>query len=169
MLLCEDSGALSIWASNDDVWKTWTELITVAEHDDAALGVDCLDSGKEYVTVGADGNIKVCKFLTNNILYPTYNIPKVWHLYFLYSSSPIMNYCAENTILKKKGCYNYYFYKIITLFYENVCIYIGICLWHQVKRSHSTSPLEVAHQINFVNRAIRAIILHCFVHVYNDY
>ncbi|XP_026329585.1 methylosome protein 50-like [Hyposmocoma kahamanoa] len=59
LLLCEDSGALSVWATNDDVWKTWSELITVAEHDDAALAVDCLDSGKEYVTVGADGNIKI--------------------------------------------------------------------------------------------------------------
>lgn len=67
-MLCEDSGAVSIWASNDDVWKTWSELITVAEHDDAALAVDCLDSGKEYVTVGADGNIKVCLFL----IYKTY-------------------------------------------------------------------------------------------------
>lgn len=52
---------MSVWANNDDVWKTWSEQITVAEHDAAALAVDCLDCGQEYVTVGADGNIKVCK------------------------------------------------------------------------------------------------------------
>lgn len=32
----------------------------MAEHDDGALAVDCLYPGKEYVTVGADGNAKVC-------------------------------------------------------------------------------------------------------------
>ncbi|XP_072944086.1 methylosome protein WDR77-like [Epargyreus clarus] len=57
VLLCEDSGALSIWSCGDDVWKVWLGDITVAEHDDAIMAVDRLD--KDYVTVGADGNIKV--------------------------------------------------------------------------------------------------------------
>ncbi|KAL0893805.1 hypothetical protein ABMA27_013935 [Loxostege sticticalis] len=60
VLLCEDSGAVSIWTvSKDGAWKQWSEEISVAEHDDAVLAVDCLHSEQEYVTAGADGNIKV--------------------------------------------------------------------------------------------------------------
>lgn len=59
LFICEDSGAVSIWTTHDDVWKQWNEEISVAEHDDAILTVDCLEPGKEYVTAGADGNIKV--------------------------------------------------------------------------------------------------------------
>lgn len=61
VLLCEDSGAVSIWTTPDEhqAWQIWREEKSVAEHDFAALAVDCLDPGKEYVTVGADGNAKV--------------------------------------------------------------------------------------------------------------
>lgn len=59
VLLCEDSGAVSIWTTSDDAWKQWTEELSVAEHDDVILSVDCLESGKKYVTAGADGNVKV--------------------------------------------------------------------------------------------------------------
>ncbi|XP_045785127.1 methylosome protein 50-like [Maniola jurtina] len=60
VLLCEDSGALSIWTCNvDDAWNEWSEDMSVAEHDGAVLAVDCLDPGNQYVTVGDDGNIKV--------------------------------------------------------------------------------------------------------------
>ncbi|CAG9783669.1 unnamed protein product [Diatraea saccharalis] len=60
VLLCEDNGTVSVWsASKDEAWKQWTEDVSVAEHDDAVLTVDCLQSEKEYVTAGADGNIKV--------------------------------------------------------------------------------------------------------------
>ncbi|XP_063821680.1 methylosome protein WDR77-like [Ostrinia nubilalis] len=60
VLLCEDSGAISIWTvSHNDSWKQWSEEKSVAEHDDSVLAVDCLQSEKEYVTAGADGNIKV--------------------------------------------------------------------------------------------------------------
>ncbi|KAJ0183933.1 hypothetical protein K1T71_000356 [Dendrolimus kikuchii] len=61
VFLCEDSGAVSVWtkSSGKDVWHDWVEDISVSEHDDAALVVDCLYPGKDYVTAGADGNIKV--------------------------------------------------------------------------------------------------------------
>ncbi|KAI5641800.1 methylosome protein 50-like [Phthorimaea operculella] len=60
VLLCEDNGTLSVWGSlPDDAWKTWTQEVMVAEHDEAILAVDCLDPGQEYVTAGADGNVKV--------------------------------------------------------------------------------------------------------------
>lgn len=61
MLLCEDSGAVSIWTTPEEkqAWQLWKEEKSVSEHDNAALAVDCLDPGKEYVTVGADGNAKV--------------------------------------------------------------------------------------------------------------
>ncbi|KAJ0181622.1 hypothetical protein K1T71_002344 [Dendrolimus kikuchii] len=61
VFLCEDSGAVSVWAKSESkhIWHEWVEDISVAEHDDAALVVDCLSPGKEYVTAGADGNIKV--------------------------------------------------------------------------------------------------------------
>ncbi|XP_068629900.1 methylosome protein WDR77-like [Battus philenor] len=59
VFLCEDSGAVSIWTMQDDVWKQWDEELSVAEHDDAVLSLDCLQPGKEYVTTGADGSVKV--------------------------------------------------------------------------------------------------------------
>ncbi|XP_013186477.2 methylosome protein WDR77 [Amyelois transitella] len=60
VLLCEDNGRVSIWSSScDDVWKMWSEDVSVAEHDDAVLAVDCISLESEYVTAGADGNIKV--------------------------------------------------------------------------------------------------------------
>ncbi|XP_050344804.1 methylosome protein 50-like [Nymphalis io] len=60
IFLCEDSGAVSLWSSKeDDAWNQWGEDLSVAEHDGAVLSVDCLDPNKEYVTAGADGNIKV--------------------------------------------------------------------------------------------------------------
>ncbi|CAH2074137.1 unnamed protein product, partial [Iphiclides podalirius] len=59
VFLCEDSGAVSLWTTHEDVWKQWNEELSVAEHDDAILAVDCLNPGKEYVTAGADGNVKV--------------------------------------------------------------------------------------------------------------
>ncbi|XP_032514058.2 methylosome protein WDR77-like [Danaus plexippus] len=59
ILLCEDSGAVSIWNNKDDAWKQWSEELSVAEHDGGVMAVDCLSPGKEYVTVGADGNVKV--------------------------------------------------------------------------------------------------------------
>ncbi|CAK1582013.1 unnamed protein product [Parnassius mnemosyne] len=59
VFLCEDSGAVSIWTTNDDAWKQWNEELSVAEHDDAVLAVECLSPGKEYITAGGDGNVKV--------------------------------------------------------------------------------------------------------------
>lgn len=61
MLLCEDSGSLSVWSheNNQNAWNAWTDEAAVAEHDDMAMGVECLDPGQHYVTVGADGNAKV--------------------------------------------------------------------------------------------------------------
>ncbi|XP_045542924.1 methylosome protein 50-like [Papilio machaon] len=59
VLLCEDSGAVSVWTTSDEAWKQWTEELSVAEHDDMVLSVDCLESGKKYITAGADGNVKV--------------------------------------------------------------------------------------------------------------
>ncbi|XP_053625621.1 methylosome protein WDR77-like [Plodia interpunctella] len=60
LLLCQDNGSVSIWSSScDEVWKMWSEDVSVAEHDDAVLAVDCLTPETEYVTAGADGNIKV--------------------------------------------------------------------------------------------------------------
>lgn len=70
MFIVEDSGAVSVWSKNDD--KTacyeWMKDISVAQHDDAALVVDCLSPGSEYITAGADGNIKV---------------DKIYHIYFM--------------------------------------------------------------------------------------
>lgn len=64
VLICEDSGAVSIWSKTaDNPWQEWMEDKSVAEHDDGALALDCLSPGKEYVTVGADGNAKVCLVL----------------------------------------------------------------------------------------------------------
>lgn len=61
VLICEDNGALGIFSKTDDnPWQEWMEDKSVAEHDDGTLAVDCLHPGKEYVTVGADGNAKVC-------------------------------------------------------------------------------------------------------------
>ncbi|KAM3963538.1 methylosome protein WDR77 [Aphomia sociella] len=60
VLLCEDSGSVSVWSTTcDDAWKLWNEEVSAAEHDDAALAVDCLVPEKEYITVGGDGNIKI--------------------------------------------------------------------------------------------------------------
>ncbi|CAB3236453.1 unnamed protein product [Arctia plantaginis] len=61
VLLCEDSGALSIWshANEQNAWNQWIDEVSVAEHDDMVMGVDCLDPGHHYVTVGADGHAKV--------------------------------------------------------------------------------------------------------------
>ncbi|KAG6449555.1 methylosome protein 50 isoform X2 [Manduca sexta] len=63
ILLCEDSGAVSIWCTSDEdqhnAWHQWTEEVSAAEHDNAALAVDCLSPDAEYVTVGADGHGKV--------------------------------------------------------------------------------------------------------------
>ncbi|XP_059054295.1 methylosome protein WDR77-like [Achroia grisella] len=59
VLLCEDSGAVSIWSTTCDAWKLWNEDISAAEHDDAALAVGCLVPEKEYITVGGDGNVKI--------------------------------------------------------------------------------------------------------------
>lgn len=60
VLLCEDSGAVSVWStSSEDAWKFWNEDVSAAEHDDAALAIGCLVPEKEYITVGGDGNIKI--------------------------------------------------------------------------------------------------------------
>ncbi|KAL4702513.1 hypothetical protein ACJJTC_001398 [Scirpophaga incertulas] len=60
VLLCEDNGTVSIWSfSNGDVWQQWEREAFASEHDNAVLAVDCLESRKEYVTSGADGNVKV--------------------------------------------------------------------------------------------------------------
>ncbi|XP_039747314.1 methylosome protein 50-like [Pararge aegeria] len=60
VLLGDDNGALSIWTCNaDDAWDQWNEDMSVAEHDGGVMAMDCLTPGNEYVTVGADGNIKV--------------------------------------------------------------------------------------------------------------
>lgn len=50
---------MSIWNNKDDAWKQWSEELSVAEHDGGVMAVDCLSPGKEYVTVGADSNVKV--------------------------------------------------------------------------------------------------------------
>lgn len=61
LILCEDSGSVSVWSKSDGqhAWHEWTEEASVAEHDDTALAIDCLTPEKEYITAGADGNIKV--------------------------------------------------------------------------------------------------------------
>lgn len=60
VLFCEDNGAITIWSSTkDEVWQLWNQESSVAEHDDAVLAVDCLQSEQEYVTAGADGIVKV--------------------------------------------------------------------------------------------------------------
>ncbi|XP_049866612.1 methylosome protein 50-like [Pectinophora gossypiella] len=60
IILCEDNGAVSVWATSDDgAWKIWDRKVFAAEHDDAALAIECVDSGKEYITTGADGNVKL--------------------------------------------------------------------------------------------------------------
>lgn len=51
-----------MWANNSEqqsAWNLWKEEVSVSEHDNAALAVDCLDPGQLYVTAGADGNVKV--------------------------------------------------------------------------------------------------------------
>lgn len=63
MLICEDSGAVSVWVKNGDqqsAWSQWREDLSVAEHDNAVLAVDCLEPERLYATAGADGNVKVC-------------------------------------------------------------------------------------------------------------
>lgn len=61
VMLCEDSGAVSIWVRDEqqNAWNQWSEQVSVAEHDDMVLAVDCLDPGQHYVTTGADGHAKV--------------------------------------------------------------------------------------------------------------
>ncbi|KAJ8725576.1 hypothetical protein PYW08_003759 [Mythimna loreyi] len=59
VLTCEDSGAVTVWTNKNDAWNQWKEEISVAEHDNAALAVDCLEPERLYVTTGADGNAKV--------------------------------------------------------------------------------------------------------------
>lgn len=60
VLICDDSGALSIWSINEnEAWKQWKDEATVAEHDSMIMAVDCLEAEKQYVTVGADCHIKV--------------------------------------------------------------------------------------------------------------
>lgn len=41
--------------------------MTVSEHDDAVMAVDCLDPVNHYVTVAADGNIKVSTFFHRSV------------------------------------------------------------------------------------------------------
>ncbi|XP_073944143.1 methylosome protein WDR77-like [Choristoneura fumiferana] len=60
VLICDDSGALSIWSINEnEAWKQWKDEATVAEHDSMIMAVDCLEAEKQYVTAGADSHIKV--------------------------------------------------------------------------------------------------------------
>lgn len=62
-MICEDSGAVSVWVKNGDqqsAWSQWREDLSVAEHDNAVLAVDCLEPERLYATAGADGNVKVC-------------------------------------------------------------------------------------------------------------
>uniref|UniRef100_A0A2H1WH14 SFRICE_003040 n=1 Tax=Spodoptera frugiperda TaxID=7108 RepID=A0A2H1WH14_SPOFR len=62
LLICEDSGAVSVWVKNGDqqsAWSQWREDLSVAEHDNAVLAVDCLEPERLYATAGADGNVKV--------------------------------------------------------------------------------------------------------------
>ncbi|XP_021189624.3 methylosome protein WDR77 [Helicoverpa armigera] len=62
VLLCEDNGAVSVWSTNveqQNVWNQWKEDISVAEHDNMVLAVDCLEPQQCYVTAGADANVKV--------------------------------------------------------------------------------------------------------------
>ncbi|CAH2093781.1 unnamed protein product [Euphydryas editha] len=60
IILCEDNGAVSVWSRiENDAWNLWNKDLSVAEHDGAVMSVDCLAPNKEYVTAGADGNIKV--------------------------------------------------------------------------------------------------------------
>lgn len=60
IFLCEDDGAVSIWSRiENDAWNLWNKDLSVAEHDGAVMSVDCLVPNIEYVTAGADGNIKV--------------------------------------------------------------------------------------------------------------
>ncbi|XP_011548475.3 methylosome protein 50 [Plutella xylostella] len=59
LLLCQDSGSVSVWTHGTGAWAAWEEVMTVSEHDDAVMAVDCLDPVNHYVTVAADGNIKV--------------------------------------------------------------------------------------------------------------
>lgn len=59
MLTCEDSGAVTVWSNINGAWNQWKEEISVAEHDNAALAVECLELERLYVTAGADGNAKV--------------------------------------------------------------------------------------------------------------
>lgn len=59
VLTCEDSGAITVWTNKNDAWNQWKEEISVSEHDNAILEVDCLDPERLYVTAGADGNAKV--------------------------------------------------------------------------------------------------------------
>lgn len=60
IFLGEDDGAVSIWSRiENDAWNLWNKDLSVAEHDGAVMSVDCLVPNKEYITAGADGNIKV--------------------------------------------------------------------------------------------------------------
>ncbi|CAF4773527.1 unnamed protein product [Pieris macdunnoughi] len=73
VILCEDTGAISIWSKSEDAWSTWKEDLSVAEHDGPALVIECLDSDRLYVSAGGDGNVKVWDIRDNMICLRNYN------------------------------------------------------------------------------------------------
>ncbi|CAK1552119.1 unnamed protein product [Leptosia nina] len=72
VILCEDTGTISIWSKSDDAWKVWKEELSVAEHDGPALAIECLDLDRLYVTAGGDGNVKVWDLQENMICLRNY-------------------------------------------------------------------------------------------------
>ncbi|XP_063360036.1 methylosome protein WDR77-like [Cydia amplana] len=74
VLICEDSGAIGIWSINEnDSWKQWKQEMTVSEHDNGVMALDCLEPEKQYVTAGADGHIKLWD-LTDMICIRNYSL-----------------------------------------------------------------------------------------------
>lgn len=62
VIICEDNGSMSIFSKKnqeDNAWSMRVKEMSVAEHDDSIMAIDCLEPGFEYVTVGADGNAKI--------------------------------------------------------------------------------------------------------------
>ncbi|XP_038215797.1 methylosome protein 50-like [Zerene cesonia] len=74
VILCDDTGAISIWSRNDDAWKVWNEEASVAEHDSAILAIESLDPEKTYITAGGDGHVKVWDVSENMLCIRNYSL-----------------------------------------------------------------------------------------------
>lgn len=59
VLTCDDTGAVALWLNREFPPFSWVEDSVVHEHDDVVMAIDCLVPEETYVTVGADGHIKV--------------------------------------------------------------------------------------------------------------